>query len=67
MIHKLLYQVRRRVLVWRLDRLSRKLKAARYFRLVEPGLWIEIDSIQSQLNKLDATEISKGEAHVIVR
>ena len=67
MIRKLLYRFRRMVLVWRLDRLGRRLKAARYFRLVEPGLWIEIDSIQSRLNKLDASEMSKGEAYVGIR
>ena len=67
MIRKLLYRFRRMVLVWRLDRLSRRLKVSHYFQNVDIRVWDEIDMTTKQLNKLDATEMSKGEAYVGIR
>ena len=57
MIRKLLYRFRRMVLVWRLRRLrNRSLLIHR-----------QIGKTNKKIAKLDATEMSKGEAHVVVR
>ena len=76
MIRKLLYRFRRMVLVWRFHRLQFMAGATydRYKVWVESGqysdyrrLFEKMRSIKLQLAKLDATEMSKGEAHVVVR
>ena len=77
MIRRLLYLFRRMVLVWRLRRLERKIEDVRgkefwsagrkYYWLHDVRLEEQLDAINLQLNKLDATEMSKGDAHVVVR
>ena len=77
MIRKLLYRFRRLVLVWRLRWLERESKGVRskvlwyggkqYYWIRDLRLEEQLDAINIQIIKLDAAEMSKGEAHVIVR
>ena len=68
MIRKLLYRFRRLVLVWRLGRISRnRIIADIRYQENYLSLLRKRGSIKLQLAKLDATEMSKGEAHVVVR
>ena len=67
MIRKLLYRFRRMVLVWRLDWLVHRLKRVSPLRAYDSPIWDEIDVASDELVRLDAAEISKGEAYVIVR
>ena len=67
MIRRLLYRFRRRVLVWRLSRIQRRIDDAlhrgkTYRHLLEPHLITNV-----KIMRLDATEMSKGEAYVVVR
>ena len=65
MIRKLLYRFRRQVLVWKASRLKRRFDA-----IPHGSDRLYLDSrrkVDIQLAKLDATEMSKGEAHVVVR
>ena len=68
MIRKLLYRFRRLVLVWRLGRISRnRIIADIRYQENYLSLLRKRGSIKLQLAKLDAAEMSKGEAHVVVR
>ena len=67
MIRKLLYRFRRMALEWRLSRLKNKFYRMRNCNISPAQLFYQINETRLQLAKLDATEMSKGEAHVVVR
>ena len=67
MIRKLLYLFRRQVLVWRLRRLERRRDHAFFFDLPLIGIMQKLFITRCRIIKLDATEMSKGDAHVVVR
>ena len=70
MIRKLLYRFRRMVLVWKLRWLRFRrlfIGGEHYFNYRNDSGWSEIKSIRAKIARLDATEMSKGEAHVVVR
>ena len=59
MIRKLLYRFRRLALVWRLDRLERRSAAT---KRLQTDLYGANIITRVKIAKLDATEMSKGEA-----
>ena len=68
MIRKLLYRFRRMVLVRRLSRLKyNRMIADRRYHENHLSLLVRIEMTSVMITKLDATEMSKGEAYVVVR
>ena len=67
MIRKLLYRFRRQVLVCRVNWLGRSIKEEKYVSKVDQRTLDDFNLGLNQIIKLDATEMSKGEAHVVVR
>ena len=67
MIRKLLYRFRRMVLVWELRLLQRRLGMAQRFYMDSQSKYDAVYLLQAKIMALDATEMSKGEAYVIVR
>ena len=64
MIRKLLYRFRRQVLVWQVDWIWHRMKSS---DRLQYRLYTKLKTTKAALVKLDATEMSKGEAHVVVR
>ena len=77
MISKLLYRCRRMVLVWQVNGLESRIdymrgkellcSSSKYYWLSKLVLKEQVDAINLQIVQLDATEMSKGDAHVVVR
>ena len=67
MIRKLLYRFRRMVLVWQLERLRSRLLLTHRLQRARPDLLQKIVKTDLQIAQIDYDEMSKGEAHVVVK